>query len=325
MNRLLMNKQKYFSIEYLRIPILYLILGVAWILITDTMALLLNGMQYEIFQTFKGILYVTITAILLYYLIWLQIHKLRDLNLALEDRVEERTAELKRINKEKDDIVDITIHDLKNPLNAIELQADLIITKYDSLDRAEIEHRLNKIILTTRRMSHIITNLLEANAIESGRINVINIETDLVKYLNEIVSIYAYEAEKKNIEVRLQTPENLICIIDVSLLQEILDNLISNAIKFSENNSIIEIAMSATPYELVISIADQGPGFSTRDKAKLFEKYAKLTAKPTAGENSTGLGLFIVKKLVDLLGGEIHLESELGKGAKFILNFTRKV
>lgn len=325
MNRLLMNKQKYFSIEYLRIPILYLILGVAWILITDTMALLLNGMQYEIFQTFKGILYVTITAILLYYLIWMQIHKLRDLNLALEDRVEVRTAELKRINKEKDDIVDITIHDLKNPLNAIELQADLVITKYDSLDRAEIEHRLNKIILTTRRMSHIITNLLEANAIESGRINVVNIETDLVKYLNEIVSIYAYEAEKKNIEVRLQTPEILICIIDVSLLQEILDNLISNAIKFSENDSIIEIAMNATPYELVISVADQGPGFSTKDKAKLFEKFAKLTAKPTAGENSTGLGLFIVKKLVDLLGGEIQLESELGKGAKFTLNFTRKV
>lgn len=96
-----MSSQKYFSFEYLRIPIFYLIIGVAWIIITDTMALLLNGMQYEIFQTFKGLLYVLITAILLYYLIWMQIHKLRELNLVLEDKVEARTLELKRINKEK--------------------------------------------------------------------------------------------------------------------------------------------------------------------------------------------------------------------------------
>lgn len=325
MNRLLMNKQKYLSIEYLRIPILYLILGIAWILITNTMALLLSGMQYEIFQTFKGLLYVVITAILLYYLIWMQIHKLRDLNLILEDRVEERTLELKRINKDKDDIIGIAVHDLKNPLTAIELQADLIITKYNSLDRTEIEHRLNKIIYTTQRMSQIITNLLEANAIEAGRINVVGIETDLVVFLHEIVSVYAYEADKKQIKVLISSPETLTCIIDVSLLQEILDNLISNAIKFSPNNSIIEIAMSSTDYELKISVSDQGPGFSALDKEKLFEKFAKLSAKPTAGENSTGLGLFIVKKLVDLLDGEILLESELGKGAKFILNFTRKV
>lgn len=320
-----MSSQKYFSFDYLRIPIFYLIIGVAWIIITDTMALLLNGMQYEIFQTFKGLLYVLITAILLYYLIWMQIHKLRELNLVLEDKVEARTLELKRINKEKDDIMGIAVHDLKNPLTAIELQADLIITKYDSLDRAEIEHRLNKIIFTTRRMSQIISNLLEANAIEAGKINVVTIEADLVYFLNEIVSIYAYEAGKKNIEIVMQTPESLMYEIDTSLLQEILDNLISNAIKFSPNNSVIEITMNATPNDLVISVADQGPGFSAVDRTNLFGKFTKLTAKPTSGENSTGLGLFIVKKLVDLLGGEIQLESQLGQGAKFILSFTRKV
>jgi signal transduction histidine kinase len=108
---------------------------------------------------------------------------------------------------------------------------------------------------------------------------------------------------------------------------QVVENLLSNAIKFSPKNSGVTVAIErenenraaeAHPC-IVITVADEGPGLSDEDKTKLFGKFARLSAQPTGGEHSTGLGLSIVKKLVEAMRGDIRCESELGKGARFIV------
>ena len=109
--------------------------------------------------------------------------------------------------------------------------------------------------------------------------------------------------------------------LDSSLLIQILDNLLSNAIKFSEFNSEVFVNLKQTQQTIRIEIRDQGPGISEEDKKKLFKKFQKLKAQPTAGESSTGLGLSIVKKYVDAMNGKVWCESKPGVGAQFIVEF----
>jgi signal transduction histidine kinase len=107
--------------------------------------------------------------------------------------------------------------------------------------------------------------------------------------------------------------------LDVDYLGRILDNLISNAIKFSSSNTVVEISAVKENNDLVIRVKDQGPGFSDADKLQLFQKFRKLSARPTAGETSNGLGLAIVKTLVERLHGRVDLITKLGEGSEFIV------
>jgi signal transduction histidine kinase len=103
----------------------------------------------------------------------------------------------------------------------------------------------------------------------------------------------------------------------------VLDNLISNAIKYSTFGKKVYIRLLQTQQSVRCEIQDEGPGLSKKDHQKLFGKFARLSARPTGGEHSTGLGLFIVKKLVTAMDGQVWCESELGKGATFVIEFVR--
>jgi signal transduction histidine kinase len=119
--------------------------------------------------------------------------------------------------------------------------------------------------------------------------------------------------------------DNIYLQTDQTLLTQIIDNILSNAIKFSPADKEIFIELMRRGDRIIIKVKDQGPGFTDRDKEKLFGKFAKLSARPTGGEHSTGLGLSIVKKLVEILGGSISVESEAGHGAEFILVFSTSI
>ena len=106
---------------------------------------------------------------------------------------------------------------------------------------------------------------------------------------------------------------------DPELLKQIIDNLLSNAIKYSFNGTKVKVLLEKREQLLLLKIIDAGPGFSKSDMAKIFGKFQRLSAKPTGGEDSVGLGLFIVKKICDILNIDIRCESEFGKGATFIL------
>ena len=132
-----------------------------------------------------------------------------------------------------------------------------------------------------------------------------------------------HAAAQKGIRIDVSTSDHTV-YTDADYLARIVDNLVSNAIKFSANDSTVSVSADVSGGKFQIRVKDNGPGFSEDDKRKLFQKFTKLSARPTGGESSNGLGLAIVKTLVDRLEGEITLHSQLKQGSEFIITFPQK-
>ena len=128
---------------------------------------------------------------------------------------------------------------------------------------------------------------------------------------------------KKNIQIQPDIEENVIALVDERFVVQVIENLLSNAIKFSPTGKAVYVGLSNKYEKSLLEIKDEGPGLSDEDKAMLFQRFQRLSAKPTANESSTGLGLSIVKKFVESMGGRIWCESTLGQGATFIVEFQQ--
>ncbi len=261
----------------------------------------------------------------------------------LEEKVAERTDELKQqtlaleqanvslvqLNQEKNEFLGIAAHDLKNPLQAIQGSAALIEMALDAEQfesKAEVIEFANMINVSAERMFDLIMNLLNVNAIEAGQMEVNLKLIDILPILQVVVREYQKKALSKNITVHFEPmrDQKYMVYADNRTLQQILDNLISNAVKYSPFNARVDIRILKQETDIKIEIQDQGKGLSPEDQAKLFGKFVRLSTKPTGGEHSTGLGLFIVKKMVDALHGKVWCESELNKGSTFILTIPVK-
>jgi signal transduction histidine kinase len=131
------------------------------------------------------------------------------------------------------------------------------------------------------------------------------------------------EAESKEIKLHLNSSAALHVEADVGYITQIVENLLSNAIKFSPARKNIFIDVAGNDDKVTVMVKDEGPGMTEDDKKKLFNKYQKLSARPTANESSTGLGLSIVKKFVEAMNGRIWCESEEGKGVSFFVEFAK--
>jgi len=169
----------------------------------------------------------------------------------------------------------------------------------------------------------LIKDLLDVHMLEE---NVIPTYTtfDLSQFLLDKAEDFKPVAESKGIHLNITQVENETVYLDADYLSRILDNLISNAVKFSKKGSSVELSAGKTAHHVWISVKDFGPGFSEKDQAQLFQKFKRLSAQPTAGETSNGLGLAIVKTLVDRLGGEIVLDTAERKGSRFTIRFPQK-
>lgn len=242
--------------------------------------------------------------------------------LHLEERITERTAELVKLNQDKNEFLGIAAHDLRNPLSAIQGYAEEIIEYLDEMPQEEVIELTQKIALSSRQMSELLTNLLDVNAIESGKTYLSLQEHDMSPILQLLVNHYRERAKTKDIKLHFQPQENgYSAFIDKGTIQQVLDNLISNAVKYSPLSKNIYIRLTRRDNRVRCEIQDEGPGLSQADQQKLFGKFTRLTARPTGGEQSTGLGLFIVKRLVEAMNGKVWCESELGQGATFIVEF----
>ncbi|WP_353570793.1 cache domain-containing protein [Candidatus Albibeggiatoa sp. nov. BB20] len=244
-------------------------------------------------------------------------------------QLQESFTHLMSLNKEKDEFLGIAAHDLKNPLQAIQGSAELIEMSLESeqfSSKQEVVEFAKMINISAERMFDLITNLLDVNMIEAGKLK-INLETlDILPLLQKIVDEYREKAQLKGIAIHFTLEsKRYIAYTDVNVMHQVLDNLISNVVKYSPLGKQVFICISMLEQQIRIDIQDEGVGFSQTDQAKLFGKFTRLTAKPTGGEDSTGLGLFIVKKLVTVLQGEVWCESTLGQGATFILTVPKQM
>jgi len=238
------------------------------------------------------------------------------------DLIIKQNTRLEQLNLEKNEFLGIAAHDLKNPLTAIKGLSEVLADPNSVLDKDEILDFSKMILHSSEFMFQIIIDLLDINAIEEGKINFNIEEIDAFELLKLVSNKFRMRAEDKRIKLNL-IPNNdtLHAFADPGRCQQILDNLVSNAIKFSPFDRNIWIAASKTVDEkyIKIEVKDEGPGISEDDMKKLFGKFTRLSARPTNNENSTGLGLSIVKRLVEEMRGRIYCESKLGEGAKFVL------
>jgi signal transduction histidine kinase len=241
-----------------------------------------------------------------------EIYRLRNVELA------DLNEKLKHVNEEKNDFLGITAHDLKNPLSGIISFSKRMQTHAEKLKPEEVMNYSREIEKASEKMFDIVTKILDISAIESGRRNIQKEQFDPSVLAQRVVLDYRQKAEAKNIEIIFENNANLKICTDKTALRQILDNLISNAIKFSPFDKKIFLRVGSNG-KLRFEIEDEGPGLTEKDKTKLFGKFTRLSAQPTGGENSTGLGLSITKKLIEILDGTISCISEQGKGAKFIV------
>ncbi|MBS1492473.1 MAG: tetratricopeptide repeat protein [Bacteroidetes bacterium] len=233
---------------------------------------------------------------------------------------------LESLNKEKNEFIGILAHDLRNPLGAIYSLAEIYLGDGDALDPDQKEI-MQEIKISSDKMLNLISNLLNLNAIDSGKMEGNISEVNLSDIVSRIIKENSKSANAKGISISVSKPHYEIKFSSYKIaIEQILTNILSNAIKYTFPNKNVFIGVYENKEnEPVCEIMDEGPGFTDRDKELMFQKFAKLSAKPTGGENSVGLGLSIVKKLADLTGARIHVESTHGKGAKFVVIFKNFV
>lgn len=248
-------------------------------------------------------------------------------NIAIEEAFEHLTnsfAKLSDLNREKDGIVSIVAHDLRTPLNNIEGLIQLVSMDGNLSD--DQKDYIEKIRSVVRHGNEMIRDLLDINQAKNQQPELKISTIQLGEFVNSWQANFekSLSAKKQKLEL-LGNFENLELLSDPGLLSRIMDNLMSNAIKFSEKGTSIFIALSEEDDQLVFKITDEGPGISEQDQQKMFKPFTRLSAVPTDGEPSNGLGLSIIKSLCQQLGGKIKVESELGKGTTFIVSIPMQL
>ena len=244
--------------------------------------------------------------------------KINYINEELEASAAELAAkneELKRANEIKSDLLGMAAHDLKNPLQVITGYTELLQKKMK--ENPFVSDKLVKIHQSSDKMLKLITGLLESASISDGKLTIKELPVAMDELTNQVVNVNRQLAIRKEQAIDLTVEENCFVTGDEMLLQEVMDNLISNAIKFSPPGKIIWVSLSRIDTEVIFKVRDEGPGFTPEDKQKIFRKYQKLSARPTGGESSTGLGLSIIRELVELHKGNVTVESEVGQGSTF--------
>lgn len=255
----------------------------------------------------------------------LELKHTKDLMAERNQELQELNEKLHQLNLDKNELLGIVAHDLKSPLSAIRGIAEALVYDHElsPTTRKEFEQT---ILTTSDRMFTLIAELLSVNVIETGGLTIEKRPISLNKTLNGIINQYQKQAANKDLQIVVDIESSAIAYADKFSLHQICENFISNALKYSPSGKTVYIRAKhqTTHYQLEyptirVEVQDEGPGLSEEDKLRLFGKFQRLSARPTGGEHSTGLGLSIVKKLADTMGAHVGCVSSLGHGATFFI------
>jgi len=223
---------------------------------------------------------------------------------------------LVHLNNEKNEFLGIAAHDLKNPLTVIVGCAEMIGM---ANSQGQIDKLVASISSAATRMRTLITDLLDVNAIEEGTFTSHIGPCDIGALVERSAENNQPAATRKSIAIRIGASENVWAKADAAATLQILDNLLSNALKYSPPNTTVHVHTLPERDSILVSVRDEGPGINEADQKKLFQKFTRLSARPTGGESSTGLGLAIVKRLAEAMSGGIQCYSAPGGGSTFTL------
>jgi signal transduction histidine kinase len=236
--------------------------------------------------------------------------------------IEKQAAELADANRkldamhrEKDEFIGITVHDLKNPLASVLGFSELVLQERSVA--GETREYVNNISLSSRSMLEQVEDLLKLTELESPtEVQLENI--DAVAAVRRAARDHDFQAKAKEVLLSLELPDGTIPVrANEKWLISSVGNLISNAIKYSPRGSNVTMSIRRKGKEVEISVTDQGEGIAVEEKERLFRKFERLSPRPTAGESSSGLGLYLVQQMVSRMGGRVWCESEKAKGSTF--------
>jgi signal transduction histidine kinase len=245
-------------------------------------------------------------------------------NQELEHKVQERTREVQaqaqkiaELHQQKDQLLGMVAHDLRTPLSGLLGFAEIALADLES-GGPGLKDDLEVIRSTAIEMSELLSDLLDVSKIEAGKMRVAPQELDLARLLSDGKRRYELWAGAKGINFRLDLRGPLPRVwLDPRRVHQVLNNLVSNAVKFSSKGGTITLSAHDTGEGLELAVVDTGQGIDAADIDKLFGRFEQAGAQATAGERGSGLGLAIAKKLVELHGGRIWVESKKGVGSKF--------
>jgi signal transduction histidine kinase len=239
----------------------------------------------------------------------------------LQRELTRKNTELERLNEIKNRFIGMAAHDLRNPLGVIQNYAEFLAEQVN--DRlTENERWLLEVIRESSRfMLGLVENLLDYTKIESGKLELTKTRLNLHLYISKWVKVQSDFAKRKIIAVEYTTfSQEVIIEADAHKLEQVFNNLFSNAIKFSYPNSKIVVSLAKEGNFEILSVKDQGIGMSAEQMDKLFIPFARIVAEGTAGEKCTGLGLSIVKKIVEGHNGYIEVKSAPNQGSEFLVH-----
>jgi len=234
-----------------------------------------------------------------------------------EEEILENNKQLKELNELKNKFLGIASHDLRNPLYLIRSFSEILKDGSAGTVSSKQKDLLVKIFNASNFMRSLLENLLDISKIESGKIELNKKVQDLNSLVRQQVELSQLQANKKKINLEMKLEDLSPLAFDQDAIIQVIGNFIGNAIKFSPENTKILITTESREDNIKIKVCDEGPGISEEDQKLLFKEFQTLSAKPTGGEKSTGLGLAITQKLILLHSGQVGVESRLGEGATF--------
>jgi signal transduction histidine kinase len=237
-------------------------------------------------------------------------------------KIEEQNQELQRLNRMKNEFLGMAAHDLRNPIGHIESVVQMLLDPNWTFSEEEEHNFLTGIVRQTSYVMDMLDDMLNVTQLDSGKLTIRRIEIDIFELLRETVNRHNRTAGMKDSTVDLTVTGTPKMMLDPLRMRQVLDNMISNAIKYSPPGSQIQVRGQQNGDHWFFEVQDQGPGILPEEADKVFMDFVKLSAEPTAGEPSVGLGLAVTKRLVEAQDGEIGFHNYDGETSGAIFWFT---
>ena len=244
----------------------------------------------------------------------------RELN-NLTRQLHQANAELRELNELKNRFIGMAAHDLRKPVGVIMTYNEFVLD--EAGDRLSDDERgfLRSSLAAAAGMKRLIDNFLDVSVIESGHLRLECSRTDVAEILAGVLPLVRLVAVRKKVELLTEAGEDKLPItVDIAKLQQVLVNLLSNAVEHSKAGQHVWLVACREAKELVFSVRDEGPGIKPEDQKRLFAPFVRAGTRKTAGERSVGLGLAIARLVVEAHGGRIRVQSKLDHGSTFFVN-----